>query len=62
MLGLMKHQEIANPHDDIYHEYIQAYCNLLIDRSLNWMVFSTSLLYRSLNEYIRYKKMERALL
>ncbi|KAL4464810.1 hypothetical protein ABPG74_011371 [Tetrahymena malaccensis] len=62
VLGIMKHHEIVNPHDDLYHEYIQAYCNLLIDRSLNWMVFSCGLLYRSVNEYIRFKKMERALL
>ncbi|EGR31288.1 hypothetical protein IMG5_114170 [Ichthyophthirius multifiliis] len=62
ILGLIKHINTSTTHDETYYEYIQAYCDILLDKSLNWMVFSCSLLQRSTNEYVRFKKMERALL
>jgi len=33
----------------------------MLDKSSNWLVFSKGLLLRSLNEYSRLKRMERAL-
>lgn len=52
----------TNPHDDVFHYQVQAYCNILIDKSLNWLVFSNALYRRSINESVRFKKMERSLL
>ena len=62
VLGLIRHLDKTTPHEDIFHNQVQAYCNLLIDKSLDWLVFSNALYRRSINESVRFKKMERSLL
>lgn len=43
-------------------EVIQAYLERILDKSLNWLVFSGALLERSRNEFSSTKKRERSLL
>jgi hypothetical protein len=53
------HKTIAK--DEILQEQTEAYLNLMLDKSNNWLVFSKGLLLRSLNEFNKFKRMERAL-
>jgi hypothetical protein len=61
-LGLIRHLDKTTPHDELFHQEVQAYCELLIAKAHNWMVFSNALFRRSINEFVRFKRMERALL
>jgi len=62
ILGLMKHMLKSYPNDEIMREHISAYLGIVLEHSKNWLVYSNSLLVRSLNEFPKYKKKERAIL
>jgi len=49
------------PHEELFHEQVMAYCNILINKSNNWLVYTNSLFRRSIYEMVRFKRMERAL-
>jgi len=52
----------SSPVDEISRETIQAYLNQIIDNSLNWLVFSNTLLLRSLNQFVSSQTRDRSVL
>ena len=61
-LGLVEYIRKSYPKDDIITERIQAYTDVLVSKAHNWLVFSQSLLQRSLNEAKSTKRRERSIL
>lgn len=61
-LGLVEYIQKSYPKDDIITERIQAYTDVLVSKAQNWLVFSQSLLQRSLNEAKSTKRRERSIL
>ncbi|CAK76552.1 unnamed protein product (macronuclear) [Paramecium tetraurelia] len=62
LLGLIHHYKKTLPNDEILQQQVQAYLNLMLDKSNSWIVYSQGLLLRSLNEFNHLKRMERALI
>ncbi|CAK80658.1 unnamed protein product (macronuclear) [Paramecium tetraurelia] len=62
LLGLIHHYKKTLPNDEILQQQVQAYLNLMLDKSNSWIVYSQGLLLRSLNEFHHLKRMERALI
>ena len=50
------------PNDETRMEQMRPYINAIVEKSLNWLVYSKSLLLRSRNEMDRTKTVERAVL
>lgn len=62
LLGFLNHLHCTTPTDEVLQEQTQAYLDLMLDVSNDWLVYSKGLLLRSLNEFSRLKKMQRALM
>lgn len=52
----------SRPHEELQQEEIGSYLNKILERSVNWLVFSKGLLMRSYNEVSSYKRRERSVL
>lgn len=61
LLAVIEHFHKTTARDETLQETTEAYLNLMLDKSNNWLVFSKGLLLRSLNEFSKFKRMERAL-
>lgn len=55
LLGVVQHQVKARHADEIQREQIGAYLESTLQQALDWLVYSTSLLYRSRNQFHNYK-------
>ena len=60
LLGVVQHQVKSKAEDELQKEVIGAYLESTLQQSLNWLVFSTALLYRSRNQFQSYKTRERS--
>ena len=60
LLGVVQHQVRSRAEEELQLEVIGAYLESTLQDSLNWLVFSTALLYRSRNQFHAYKTRERS--
>ncbi len=62
VLGMVNYQIKGQAKDEISKEVIQAFLERILDKSLNWLVFSQALLERSRNEMNSTKRRDRSML
>lgn len=52
----------SRPHEELQQEEIGSYLTKILERSVNWLVYSKGLMMRSFNEVTSYKRRERSVL
>lgn len=62
LLGVVGYQMKAVAEEDVQREVVGAYLESTLHQSLNWLVYSTSLLYRSRLQFPAFKTKERSAL
>jgi len=62
LLGWVNYLLKAKPKDEINSEVIGAYLDVMLSKSLNWLVYSQALFFRSKNQFTSYRFKERSAL